>query len=66
MILRIDHSFKKDTGKLKDRALLHKIDSCIDSVISATDLRQITNLKKMKGAADHSHSHRSIPYRCGN
>jgi mRNA interferase RelE/StbE len=51
MEVRIDKSFQKDTGKINDKELLTKIADVISSVQKAENIRQIKNLKKLKGSA---------------
>ena len=53
MLVKIDRSFEKDTGKIKDKALIRKIAYCIEFAAKASDFREIKNLKKMKGALGH-------------
>jgi mRNA interferase RelE/StbE len=49
MRLKIDKSFEKDTDKLNDPKLLQKIASCIEQVIAANAISEITNIKKLSG-----------------
>ncbi len=53
MTVLIDKSFEKDTGKIKDEALLQNIAHCIENVIAATSLQAIPALKKLKGFKFH-------------
>ena len=53
MIVKIDRSFEKDTNRIKDKKLLIQIVSCIETVSTSSDLTEIKNLKKMKGAINH-------------
>jgi mRNA interferase RelE/StbE len=53
MIVKIDRSFEKDTDKINDKLLLNKVANCIESIAKASELRDISNIKKMKGAPHH-------------
>jgi mRNA interferase RelE/StbE len=50
MIVKIDRSFEKDTDKIKDKNLLLKIADCIESLQNAANIKEIKNLKKLKGS----------------
>ena len=49
MIVRIDKSFVKDTGRIKDQHLLNRIANCINQVIRTDSLDRINSVKRMKG-----------------
>lgn len=49
MEVKIDKTFQKDTRKIKDQVLLGKIADSILNVQQADNLKQIRNLKKLKG-----------------
>ena len=50
MIVKIDRSFEKDTRKIKDKAIIRKIAYCIEFTAKVSNLREIKNLKKMRGS----------------
>jgi mRNA interferase RelE/StbE len=49
MKVLIDQSFEKDTVKVHDSNLRHAIAECLNEVLSAKKLSEITNCKKLKG-----------------
>lgn len=49
MLVEFDKSFKKSLRKIKDRALLSKIEDTILQLESAKQLSQIKNIQKMQG-----------------
>ena len=53
MIVKIDRSFEKDTDKIKNKNILQKIVTCIEEVQNANTLKEINNLKKMKGTKEY-------------
>ena len=46
-------SFLKDLKKLKNKILKKSILKCIEEVESSSNIRQITNLKKLTGYENH-------------
>jgi mRNA interferase RelE/StbE len=46
-------SFAKDLRSIKDNTLLARIKEVIEQVEQASDLQQLTNLKKLKGGANY-------------
>lgn len=46
-------TFEKDLKKLRDKALLNKVKSVIESVESVQSLEELQNLKKLKGEAGY-------------
>jgi mRNA interferase RelE/StbE len=53
MKVRVDKSFEKDIDKIRDPRILQKISLCIEQVINSTSIKEIPNLKKLKGFKDH-------------
>ena len=53
MNLLVDKSFEKDTDKIKDKKLLHKVAACIEQVIASKNSNEIQNLKKLQGFKNH-------------
>jgi mRNA interferase RelE/StbE len=49
MIVLIDKSFSKDTGRIKDQHLLDRISNCIRQVMESDKLDKINSLKRMTG-----------------
>ncbi len=49
MIVKIDRSFEKDTNSIKNKQILHKIADCIERVEKSNSIKEVTNLKKLKG-----------------
>lgn len=45
-------SFVRDLKRIKDGAILARVDQTINDVISAPDLSSVANLKKMEGTAE--------------
>jgi mRNA interferase RelE/StbE len=50
MIVRVDKSFDKDTDKIRDKDILLSIAYCIEGIQKAESLKEIKNLKKLKGS----------------
>jgi len=46
-------TFEKDLRKLRDRALLNKIKSAIETVEAANTLEEVANLKKLQGVSGY-------------
>jgi mRNA interferase RelE/StbE len=46
-------SFTRDLRKIKDRALLDRIKEAIDKTQSASDAKEISNLKKLSGGGNY-------------
>ena len=53
MKVLIDKSFQKDTDKILDKKVLEKVATCIEHVIACDSIKDIPNLKKLKGFKDH-------------
>jgi len=53
MIVKIDLSFERDTDKIKNKHLLHKIADCIERVEKSNSIKEIANLKKLKGGNNY-------------
>jgi mRNA interferase RelE/StbE len=51
MDVKIDKSFQKDTRKIKDKSLLIQIADVILNVQQAHNIKQIKNLRKLRGTA---------------
>ena len=49
MIVKIDKSFAKDTGKINNKSFLAKVADCIEEVQRAHAITEIHNIKKLKG-----------------
>lgn len=49
MKVRFRKSFARDLKKIKDRSLLTRIRTAVESVEAAEDLQQISSLKKLSG-----------------
>ena len=49
MKVKIDKSFEKDTDKINDVDLLHKIATVIEHCINANSLQDIQHFKKLSG-----------------
>ena len=49
MKIKVDKSFEKDTDKLTDQKLLRSIANCLEEILKADKLSDITNCKKLKG-----------------
>ncbi|MCD4680156.1 MAG: type II toxin-antitoxin system RelE/ParE family toxin [Bacteroidales bacterium] len=52
MEVKIDKTFQKDTKKIKDQILLGKIADSIVNVQQANHLKQIENIKKLRGSSN--------------
>jgi len=52
MEVKIDKTFQKDTKKINDQALLGKIADSIVNVQQANNLKQIKNIKKLRGSSN--------------
>ncbi len=46
-------SFAKDLEAVKDQSLLKRVRAVIESIEQAKNLREVANLKKLKGGARH-------------
>ncbi len=46
-------SFTRDLKKIKDRGLLNRIKEAIDKTQSASDAKEISNLKKLSGGGNY-------------
>lgn len=64
MKILIDRSFEKDTDKLMDQKLLQSIAECIEGILNADKLSDISNCKKLKGSR-HAYRIRIGDYRIG-
>jgi len=53
MIVKIDKSFVKDVGRIKDQRLRIRIADCIAQVQNSDSLTQITSLKKISGESEY-------------
>ena len=53
MIVRVDKSFVKDTDKITNRKVLLKIAAAIEAIQKTDSLKEIKNLKKLKGYDGH-------------
>jgi mRNA interferase RelE/StbE len=49
MEIKIDKSFQKDTKRIKDKTILHKVANTIANAQRARNLDEIKNLQKIKG-----------------
>jgi mRNA interferase RelE/StbE len=49
MIVKIDKSFEKDTRKIKTVSVLIKISVCIENVLAANEVSDITGITKLSG-----------------
>ena len=49
MLVSFDKSFSKSLDKIKNKSVLSKIEKIIIDCENATSIKQITNIKKMKG-----------------
>ena len=49
MEIKIDTTFQRDTRRIKDRAVRHRIANTIESVQRAKSFQEIKNLKKLGG-----------------
>jgi len=50
MIIRIEKAFEKDSNKILDKNMLHKIADCIEEIQKCDSILSIKNIKKLKGA----------------
>ncbi len=64
MKVKIDKSFERDTNKLNNPKLLQKITWCINQVIAADSITNISNIKKLSGFKYH-YRIRISDYRAG-
>jgi mRNA interferase RelE/StbE len=53
MKVRVDKSFEKDIDNIRDPKILKKISLCIEQVIKSDSIKEIPNLKKLKGFKEH-------------
>jgi mRNA interferase RelE/StbE len=52
MEVKIDKTFQKDTRRIKDQSLLNKIADTILNVQNSNEIKQIRNLKKLRGSSN--------------
>ncbi|MBV6477751.1 MAG: hypothetical protein HGGPFJEG_00495 [Ignavibacteria bacterium] len=53
MNVRIDKAFEKDTDKIRDKKILNLIADCIENVRVSKNIKEIINIKKLKGHNIH-------------